>query len=858
MPRKSENRRSKGVSRINVLVATTSLDVKAEVIAASVAVRPDMNLVERRCVLVTEVDSLLNSLPSSPPCALVLVGRPTEISELAQHWLAKRADLVVMMVDVFDDVVRLALRDPRLDALLTALRGLVDRVGTQGPERVARIQLRSAATPSETSMAASDQVSPQRPLLQAAIDWVRALLRDAIEAVPEDNGDLHGFSLTRATLLQSLDTPWERARQDEPHDLTEKDAALGLALAAADPSAEPLAAAARAFELSPLEFRVMVLTLAPELDLQFQRSIGFLLDDMGRRVGTMALYCTLLGATPRVRHELAEGGALARWRVLEGYPGRPAAADEPLRLDPFLAQWLLGERSGLANDPRVRRTLRLVPWPGAILLEGAEEHATATQLVGRLQSPSTGQWILLGGDDAAGWRGLVELGAKTERVRPLRVETARLGGVDLIDIEECARRVGRLAKLTGAPLVIDAVEPTGTEAEDDGIRLFLNTLGRTNRQAAVICGDEARVIRLLGPMAYELVHEPALSIRARVEAVREAATKADAYLTEESAEAIMSRYPLSLAGLEHAMRMARGRPINHELEDPRLTRFTAALKEVAAEGISNLAERIEPAFRLDDVVLPADRKQQLIEVVDHVRLAGRVLDDWKFRDQLPYGRGVTALFYGPSGTGKTMAAMAIAQRLGIQLLRLDFSRVVSKYIGDTEKNIDCVFTGAQRSGSAILIDEADALVGKRSEVKDAHDRYANIEVAYLLQRMEAFEGLAILTTNLRQSLDSAFLRRLRFIIEFPRPDVAAREQIWRRCLPEGSHVLDDTAFRQLARRIDLTGGHIRQITLRAAFIAAAANSRINLEHISHAARAELAKLGMPPVELDADARGRAA
>jgi SpoVK/Ycf46/Vps4 family AAA+-type ATPase len=227
-----------------------------------------------------------------------------------------------------------------------------------------------------------------------------------------------------------------------------------------------------------------------------------------------------------------------------------------------------------------------------------------------------------------------------------------------------------------------------------------------------------------------------------------------------------------------------------------------------------------------------------------------VLDGWKFRDQLPYGRGVSALFCGSSGTGKTMAALGVARLLGIQMLRLDLSRVVSKYIGDTEKNIDRVFTDAQKSGCAILIDEAEAVFGKRSEVKDAHDRYANIEVAYLLQRVEAYEGLAILTTNMRQNLDPAFLRRLRFIVDFPRPDVEAREKIWRLCLPDESHELDDVAFRQLARKIDLPGGNIRQITLRAAFTAAAVKAQINLEHIAHAASAEFAKLGMPPIQID--------
>jgi SpoVK/Ycf46/Vps4 family AAA+-type ATPase len=197
-----------------------------------------------------------------------------------------------------------------------------------------------------------------------------------------------------------------------------------------------------------------------------------------------------------------------------------------------------------------------------------------------------------------------------------------------------------------------------------------------------------------------------------------------------------------------------------------------------------------------------------------------------------------------------MSALAIAGELHSQVLRLDLSRVVSKYIGETEKHIDAVFRDATQCGAVLLIDEADALLGKRGEVKDAHDRYAVMEVSFLLQRIEAYDGVAIFTTNARQNIDPAFLRRLRFIIEFPRPDVASREDIWRRCLTEGSHQLSEADFRQLARKIDMTGGHIRQITLQAAFLAAAARTRITLEHIALASRAELAKLGMPPVSFE--------
>jgi SpoVK/Ycf46/Vps4 family AAA+-type ATPase len=248
----------------------------------------------------------------------------------------------------------------------------------------------------------------------------------------------------------------------------------------------------------------------------------------------------------------------------------------------------------------------------------------------------------------------------------------------------------------------------------------------------------------------------------------------------------------------------------------------------------------------------------LKQISTQVRQRSRVYDELGFARKMNRGFGISALFAGDSGTGKTMAAEVIANDLRLNLYRIDLSAVVSKYIGETEKNLDQVFDAAQRSGSALLIDEADALLGKRSEVKDAHDRYANIEVAYLLQRMEAYEGLAILTTNLRQNLDTAFLRRLRFLVDFPRPDADARELIWRRCLPEGSHTIDDGTFRQLGRRLELTGGNIRQITLRAAFVAAAAGERIGLEHIARAARAELAKIGQPAVELDALERRKAA
>jgi AAA+ superfamily predicted ATPase len=613
---------------------------------------------------------------------------------------------------------------------------------------------------------------------------------------------------------------------------------------------EPLAAVVTAMDLTGLELRVVLLALAPELDPRYQRCIGVLLDDLGRRVGTLGLCTGLLGDPVEVRFQLEATGNLARWRVFDVQNALLPPADEPLRPDPSLVSWILGDDDALLRDPRMRRLLRFGAWPGADLIDTAGVRARAAAVLHQLATAAQSQWLLLSGD-TAGWKAVLELGAQAHQSALLRLEGMRVAALDASELEEVGIRIGRAALLGDRPLVVDL---TDVDADvDDALGRCLAAIGLTGCRAGLLCNDAPRLARLLGAMRFDRTAEPPLSEAAHVDALREAARAAGVTMSDDQARHATRRFALSIAGIDEVMRLAATSG-DTAIPEQRLDRFLSACKQVASAGISRLAERVEPVFALDDVVLPKDRKDQLFEIVDNVLLSERVLGDWAFGKQLPYGRGVTVLFHGPSGTGKTMAALAVARHLGIQILRIDLSRVVSKYIGDTEKNIDRVFEDAQRSGSALLIDEADALLGKRSEVKDAHDRYANIEVAYLLQRMEAYEGLAILTTNLRQNLDAAFLRRLRFIIDFPRPDAEARERIWRRCLPPQSHALDDAAFRHLGRRIDLTGGHIRQITLRAAFIAAAADTRIGLPHIARATNAEFAKLGMPAVQLEPDVR----
>jgi vesicle-fusing ATPase len=262
-------------------------------------------------------------------------------------------------------------------------------------------------------------------------------------------------------------------------------------------------------------------------------------------------------------------------------------------------------------------------------------------------------------------------------------------------------------------------------------------------------------------------------------------------------------------------------------------------RERARVPLEGLAERIDPAATWDDLVLPDGHTELLREVVRHVRHRTQVYERWGFGERTSRGLGVTALFAGESGTGKTLAAEVLAGELGLDLYRIDLAATVSKYIGETEKNLRRLFDAAEASGAVLLFDEADALFGKRGEVKDGHDRYANLEVAYLLQRMESYRGLAILTTNLRSNVDRAFLRRLRFVVQFPFPDVAQRAEIWRRTFPDALP-LEGIDPEQLAR-LTVSGGSIRSIALSAAFAAAEDGTSVKPAHVLRAARVEYAK-----------------
>jgi SpoVK/Ycf46/Vps4 family AAA+-type ATPase len=268
----------------------------------------------------------------------------------------------------------------------------------------------------------------------------------------------------------------------------------------------------------------------------------------------------------------------------------------------------------------------------------------------------------------------------------------------------------------------------------------------------------------------------------------------------------------------------------------------AARMQSGAE-LASLTAKLRPIYVWSDIVLPQDSLEQLKEICQRVAHSHDVLENGGFGKKLSAGKGVAVLFAGPSGTGKTMAAEVIANELGLDLFRIDLSMVVSKYIGETEKNLERIFAAATRSNSVLLFDEADALCGKRSEVRDAHDRYANIEISYLLQKMEQYEGITILTTNLRGNLDEAFVRRLAFTVHFPFPEEADRLQIWKQIWPEETNLDPKLDFRALAKHFKLSGGNIKNIALSTAFLAAAESRPVYMSDILHSTRREYEKVG---------------
>lgn len=828
------------------------------------------------------VAHLERRLPIEWSLAVLVCSGPRN-ERLSREMLARDPTLVVVRIDIGSDgtaasgivnvdLVQHLQLDPQqlgFERLLSAMHYLVEHHGAGDSQRLARFlvvddpaSIYPLGARFVQVRAANEPLLSNRKLPDAAIHWLNALLIDHFTRCPMAEGEQGSFftSRTRAlALLEALASGDQRGEESSTGDLlTRAEAALVSCVEAKAPNAEPLALLRRRLGLPHDSLHSIIICLAPELDIDYQLIYGHIHDHMSCRCATPGLI-DALGVSRLAPLAAASIGPLVHWRLLSPNSSEWPAADEALRVDPVVVQWLFVGGDALVRDPRVKAVTRSEPWQGRDLLVEATDDADCACLARHISDIGTPPcWLVITGPDIKGWRAVLEAAALRADMDLLRVNLSNFTSLDPTTREDVAIRIARVALLMSICIVIDCeCELIDPSALDQLIKVHSEGRGT----CVLIAADTSAVSDSLprGRWTTRTRSMPGVAARARqFSVVLNALEIADEHEATSGriAERMAAAYPLAVDSLSAAASLAQACTDDDATPQQRLQRLTAACRQVAAPDILRLARRIEPLHSLKDVIVPADRLALFSEIIANARYGRTVLEQWGFGDQLPYGQGVAALFAGPSGTGKTMAAQAIARELGVDVFSVDLSRIVSKYIGETEKHLDSVILDAERSGAVLVFDEADALFGKRSEVKDAHDRYANMEVAFLLQRMEAFSGLAILTTNSRQSVDAAFVRRLRFIVDFPRPDAAAREQIWRRCMPASAPMEEDIDWRLLAR-FDLSGGLIRQVTLRAAFLAASETpARIGMKQLLSALRSELIKLGMQTAEQELAAHER--
>jgi hypothetical protein len=581
-----------------------------------------------------------------------------------------------------------------------------------------------------------------------------------------------------------------------------------------------LDAVADGFGLTAFERSVLLLAAGPEL-------VGAVADELAALGGGNRLsFGTALGLLPGAHWSaLTPPAPLRRWdlvRLLD--PSSPTRS--PLVVDERVLHHLAGAGHLDAGLAVLSRPVLPLPWLPEALRAGADAVAEAW----RQNRPA-----LVHGPQPGNVRAVVAAAAQRSGLTLLEVAAGDLPA-DPLDRERTLRRMERETVLAGCAWALDVAD---LRAGDVGP--LLRGLAAVDAPVALLAATEDGG----SPAGSVPVPVPRLSVGDRRQALgaalrrhgvlagepfeRDHADRWDAAGTEP-VDVVAGVFDLAVEDLDAAAGdVAAGSPL------------FAACRARARIGLGALVTVLRPRAGWTDLVLPPQQLEQLHALVAAVRHRTRVLHEWGFADRTARGLGTTALFAGPSGAGKTLAAEVIARELGLDLAHIDLSQVVSKYIGETEKHLRRVFDAAEDGAAVLLFDEADTLFGKRSEVRDSHDRYANLEVGYLLQRMESFRGLAILTTNARSALDQAFTRRLRTIVSFPYPDPAAREMLWRGAFPDRTPVrgLDPHAL----AAIDLPGGGIAAVALGAAYLAAAQQSPVAPEHIHAATRWELAKTG---------------
>jgi AAA+ superfamily predicted ATPase len=669
-----------------------------------------------------------------------------------------------------------------------------------------------------------------RETLFAALARLDRLLEEAVKAAERAYGATASTDPYRGLYIPSEDVPRLLAREPGTPLLT------GTGNTDPVPVFPPLDRLGQLFELEALDRDAIVIALAPEVDLRYERLYAYLQDDVTRKRPTVDLVLNLLSQTRddklagRSRFS-SESPLIANQIVhLTADPAiaNPALLGHALKLDEGIIHYLLGHK-GL--DQRLRLSSRLIEPAGNERLPDEEGLWRLETLARSARTDRTPLCLYFQGPRSSAKR------------RTARAIAARLGA-PLIEVEAGSLDADQHgALLLRESLIRDAVlYIEGNDAAIENVSSPLRGLWNRLRAfpgIAILAGQRPWLSPPLPVVAFPF---PQLRASDRRRIWEEKFGDKQQRPRPETIDRLASTYRLGEDDIEQVVaRASKGaQAAGSDLDS---TLFALARSQ-GARDLSPMAQRMAPLYTWKDLVLPPATVAVLREIADQARYRSVVLDEWGFDRKLSLGKGLTALFSGPPGVGKTMAAEVIGRDLELDIYRIDLSQVVSKYIGETEKNLARVFNEAAEGNSILFFDECDALFGKRTEVHNAHDKYANTEVSYLLQRIEEYEGLCILATNFQQNLDPAFLRRIRFIVNIEFPNEQSRRQIWDKVWPDDTPVAKGMDAEFLARQFKLSGGSIRNAALSAAFLAAAEGSgEVRMKDVVRAVRREIEKSG---------------
>lgn len=613
------------------------------------------------------------------------------------------------------------------------------------------------------------------------------------------------------------------------------------------------------FGLSPFEQDVLLLALAPEIDLKYETLYAYLNNDVTRKWPTLDLALRLFTASPSGRDmgraallpqaPLFRAGLL---HLLAAGADRPHWLARGFTLAPPVVHFLLGQPSGATE------------WAGSIelcspglawteLSLSAERQAELRRIVHLCAQPSALPVLIFEGHPGSGRREAAEAICAELGLKLLRVDLAR-AKLAATSLDRLAASLTLQQRLLRVGLYLDHGQVLfGSDGHPwPEAQALLADLAGGSQPLFLACPPGAAWRELLAGQRGLAFHfaEPDFSQRCRLWQIYLAAAGCSA--DKGQVEALANRFILTAGQIRRAITAAEDQ--NHLRQAPpgelSFEQLVEAARGQSGQGLAHLAVKVSTPHDWDDLVLPLVTLQQVKEIAGAIQQQHVVYTRWGFERRVAAGKGLKVLFAGASGTGKTMTAGVIARDAGLDLYKIDLSSVVSKYIGETEKNLEAIFRAAYGSNAILFFDEADALFGKRSQVKDAHDRYANIEIAYLLQRMEQHEGTVILASNLSNNIDEAFARRMHYLVEFPLPDEAHREKLWRGMFPPQAPLGEDVDLPFLARQFTLAGGDIQNVVLDAAFLAAQDGRVIIMKHLAKAVARQMLKQGRVPSPAD--------